>query len=358
MATKRIRNSADLVLQDPRWSSLVNRDPNADGKFFFSVASTGVYCRPSCGARTPRPENVHFFATIGEAEAAGYRACKRCKPDELDPANKVVAKIAAACRFIENADSTPSLETLAKRAGMSRFHFHRTFKAVTGITPAAYASAQRTIRLRDSLERSKTVTDAIYDAGFSSSSRFYEGANGALGMSPTEFRAGGAQTEIYFAIGECSMGSILAAQTERGVCAILIGDNAEQLARDLQDRFPNAKLVGDAAEYQDLVAQVVGLVENPKSGFRLPLDIQGTVFQKRVWMALQQIPPGSTATYTEIAARIGMPRAVRAVAQACAANTLAVAIPCHRVIRHDGSISGYRWGVERKRTLLYKEEQA
>jgi AraC family transcriptional regulator of adaptative response/methylated-DNA-[protein]-cysteine methyltransferase len=358
MKTKRIPNRADLVLRDPRWASLVSRDRNADGRFFFSVESTGVYCRPSCGARRPRPENVQFYATTEEAEAAGYRACKRCKPNELSPASEVAARIAKACRLIEKAENTPSLQAMAKLAGMSRFHFHRTFKSITGITPAEYASAQRTARVRESLERSKTVTDAIYDAGFNSSSRFYEGADRALGMTPTEFRSGGANAEIYFAIGECSMGNILAAQTERGVCAILMGDDAELLVRNLQDRFPNAKLVGDAPQYQDLLAKVVGLVENPKSGFGLPLDIQGTAFQKRVWKALQQIPPGTTATYTEIAAKIGMPKAVRAVAQACGANSLAVAIPCHRVIRNDGSLSGYRWGVERKRTLLHKEKQA
>ena len=327
MMKKRSSNRAELVLQDPRWGSLVRRDRNADGKFFYSVASTGIYCRPSCGARSPRPENVQFYARIEDAEAAGYRACKRCKPNELHPASEVAARIAKVCRLIERLESTPSLQSLAKLAGMSRFHFHRTFKSITGITPAEYASAQRAARVRESLERSKTVTDAIYDAGFNSSSRFYEGANGVLGMTATEYRAGGANSEIYFAVGECSMGIILAAQTERGVCAILMGDDAEQLVRDLQDRFPNAKLVGDAPAYQDLVAKVVGLVENPKTGFDLPLDIQGTAFQKRVWKALQQIPPGTTATYTEVAGRIGMPGAVRAVAQACGANSLAIAIP-------------------------------
>jgi AraC family transcriptional regulator, regulatory protein of adaptative response / methylated-DNA-[protein]-cysteine methyltransferase len=358
MKAKQIPNRAEMVVKDPRWALLMSRDRKADGAFFFSVATTGVYCRPSCGARKPRPENVQFYATAEEAEAAGYRACKRCKPNELNPASEVAARIAKTCRLIERSESTPSLEALAKLAGMSRFHFHRTFKSITGITPAEYASARRTARVRESLERSNTVTDAIYDAGFNSSSRFYEGANRVLGMTPTEFRAGGANAEIYFAIGECSMGNILAAQTERGVCAILIGDDAQQLVRGLQDRFPNAKLVGDAPAYQDLIAQVVGLVENPKSGFGLPLDIQGTAFQKRVWKALQQIPPGTTATYTEIAAKIDRPKAVRAVAQACGANPLAIAIPCHRVIRNDGSLSGYRWGVERKRTLLHKEKHA
>jgi len=358
MKAKQIPNRADLVLEDPRWVSLVSRDRHADGTFFYSVASTGVYCRPSCGSRTPRPENVQFHPTTAEAETAGFRACKRCKPNELHPASEVAARIAKVCRQIESAERSPSLQSLAKLAGMSQFHFHRTFKFIVGVTPTEYASAHRNARLRESLEKSRTVTDAIFDAGFNSSSRFYEGAHGMLGMTPTEFRQGGVNAKIYFAIGEFSMGNILVAQTDRGVCAILIGDDAEQLARDLEDRFPNATLVGDAPEYHDLVAKVVGLVENPTLSFDLPLDIRGTAFQKRVWKALQQIPPGTTATYSEIAAKIGQPKAVRAVAQACGANPLAIAIPCHRVIRNDGSLSGYRWGVERKRALLEKEARA
>lgn len=357
MATKRTSEQAEVTLEDSRWPALLSRDRTADGTFFYSVASTGVYCRPSCGARTPRPENVTFYGTAEQAEAAGYRACKRCKPNELSPASEMAAKMATACRAIERSESAPSLQTLAKEAGMSRFHFHRTFKAIMGVTPAQYASAQRTTRVRESLERSKTVTEAIYDAGYNSSSRFYESADRALGMRPTEFRDGGAKARIFFAVGQCSMGNILVAQTERGVCAILIGDDAEQLLRDLQDRFPKATLVGDASEYQELVAKVVGLVEDPSSGFGLPLDIRGTAFQQRVWNALQQIPAGTTATYAEIAAKIGMPKATRAVAQACGANSLAVAIPCHRVIRNDGSLSGYRWGIERKRTLLEREQR-
>lgn len=355
MPAKLVSERAKLVLEDTRWKLLLSRDRSADGTFFYSVASTGVYCRPSCGARTPRPENVQFHDTTGQAEAAGYRACKRCKPNALNPAGAIAAKIATACRLIERSENPPSLQMLADQAGMSRFHFHRTFKAVTGVTPAKYASARHTVRMHESLGKTKTVTDAIYDAGFSSSSRFYEKTDRALGMTPSEFRAGGAAAEIYFAVGQCSMGSILAAQTGRGVCAILIGDAAEPLVRDLQDRFPNATLVGDDRQYNDVVAKVVALVENPKQGFGLPLDIQGTAFQKRVWDALQQIPPGTTATYAAIASKIGLPKAVRAVAQACGANALAVAIPCHRVIRNDGSLSGYRWGVERKRLLLEKE---
>jgi AraC family transcriptional regulator of adaptative response/methylated-DNA-[protein]-cysteine methyltransferase len=349
---------ANLVQQDPRWQSVQDRDPKADGKFFYSVRTTGVYCRPSCGARHARPENVQYHLTPEDAESAGFRACKRCKPNLLGLATENSARIAKVCRLIERSQKTPTLQQLAKHAGMSPFHFHRIFKSLTGLTPGAYAKAHRNQRVRASLERSTTVTDAIYDAGFNSSGRFYENTNHLLGMTPTTFREGGADMDIFFAVGKTSLGSILVAQSNKGVCSILIGDNPETLIRDLQDRFPKANLIGDEDGYQKLIAKVVGLIEKPGIGLDLPLDIRGTAFQQRVWKALQQIPPGSTATYTEIATKIGMPKAVRAVAQACGANALAVAIPCHRVIRNDGSLSGYRWGVDRKRVLLEREAHA
>lgn len=331
------------------------RDASADGAFYYSVKTTGVYCRPSCAARPARPENVEIHLTCADAEAAGFRPCRRCKPNQPSLAAQNAGKIADICRLLEKEEDTPKLSQLAKRAGMSVYHFHRTFKAVTGLTPIEYAAAHRANRVRASLESSGTVTDAIYQAGFNSSSRFYETSNGVLGMTPSRFRGGGADTDIFFAIGQCSLGSILAAQSQRGVCAILMGEDPSLLIRDLQDRFPQANLVGSQSEYEQLVAKVVGMVEKPGIGLDLPLDIRGTAFQQRVWKALRQIPPGSTATYSEIADRIGMPKAVRAVAQACGANTLAVAIPCHRVIRNDGALSGYRWGVERKRALLERE---
>ena len=349
---------ASATTNDPRWASLISRDASADGEFYYSVKTTGVYCRPSCAARLARPENVQFHLRCEDAEKAGFRACKRCKPDQAGITDRTAKKIAKACRLIERSEDVPSLQKIAGDVGMSTFHFHRTFKSVTGLTPTEYAAAHRSKRVRAWLQRSNTVTDAIYNAGFNSSGRFYENSNQVLGMTPSKFREGGTDIDIFFAIGECSLGSILVAQSEKGVCSILIGDDPQLLLRDLQDRFPKANLIGDESDYQELIAKIVALIETPCVGLGLPLDIRGTAFQQRVWKALQQIPPGSTATYSQIAAKIGMPKAVRAVAQACSGNALAVAIPCHRVIRNDGSLSGYRWGVERKRVLLEREAHA
>jgi AraC family transcriptional regulator of adaptative response/methylated-DNA-[protein]-cysteine methyltransferase len=347
--------AAAATVSDPRWAAVVARDPAADGKFFYSVKTTGIYCRPSCAARAARPENIQFHATAEDAERAGFRPCKRCRPDRMHSHSPQTALVAELCRYIENTDPAPNLDELARRAGMSPFHLHRVFRAVTGVTPKQYAAAHRFKRVRTELERSATVTDAIYGAGYSSSGRFYDEANGVLGMTPSRYRAGGADTTIRFAIGECSLGSILVAASERGVCAILLGDDPERLARDLQDRFPRARLIGGDADFEQLVAKVVGFVEAPGIGLDLPLDVRGTAFQQRVWQALREVPAGRTVSYTEVAARIGAPKSVRAVAQAVAANPLAVAIPCHRVIRNDGGLAGYRWGVERKRALLKRE---
>ena len=346
---------AAATTADPRWASVVAKDKDADGSFFYSVRTTGVFCRPSCGGRLARPENVRFYATTEDAEQAGFRACKRCKPTGLSLTEVNAAKIAKACRRIEKAEEPLSLEELAGIAGISRFHFHRTFKAVTGLTPVEYADAARAKRVRETLNKDQTITDAIYDAGYNSSSRFYSSSDRMLGMTPKSFRNGGKDTVIHFAVGECSLGSILVAKSDRGVCAVLLGDDPDSLARDLQDKFPRAELIGGETGYEELVAKVVGLIENPGTGLDLPLDIQGTVFQRRVWNALQQIPVGSTVSYADIAKKIGMPKAVRAVAQACASNLIAVAIPCHRVVKSDGALSGYRWGVERKQTLLNRE---
>jgi len=343
------------TISDPRWPAVVARDSSADGKFFYSVRTTGVYCRPSCAARAARPENVAFYQTAADAERAGFRPCKRCRPNQASRVQLNAEVVAELCRFIENADTPPTLDQLARHAGLSAFHLHRVFKEVTGVTPHAYAAAHRVKRIRNELERDASVTDAIFGAGYNSSSRFYEKSGDLLGMTPTTYRSGGANTEIRFAIGECSLGSILVARSTRGICAISLGDNPETLARELQDRFPHARLIGDDSEFAALVARVVGFVEAPGVGLDLPLDVRGTAFQRRVWEALREIPHGGTASYAEIAQRIGAPKSVRAVAQACGANTLAVAIPCHRVVRQDGNLSGYRWGVQRKQALLERE---
>ena len=349
---------AAATMSDSRWASVVSRDPQADGRFFYSVRTTGVYCRPSCPARPARPENVAFHATVSDAEQAGFRPCKRCRPDQLSLAALQAARVTELCRFIESAEWPLTLEELARLAGMSAYHLHRVFKAATGLTPKGYAGAHRARRMRQGLVTSATVTDAIYDAGYNSGGRFYEQADQLLGMTPTCYRTGGTGAEICFAIGDCSLGCILVARSDRGVCAILMGDEPDALARDLQDRFPKARLIGDDVGFEQLIARVVGFVEAPRLGLDLPLDVRGTAFQQRVWDALRAIPPGQTASYAEIARRIGSPTSVRAVAQACGANALAVAIPCHRVVRSDGGLSGYRWGVERKRALLDREVDA
>jgi AraC family transcriptional regulator of adaptative response/methylated-DNA-[protein]-cysteine methyltransferase len=276
-------------------------------------------------------------------------------------AGQDAARVTAVCRLIEQeieaGKRVPTLERLAKHAGLSPFHFQRLFRRVTGVTPRDYAAARREQRLRTGLGNGASVTQAIAHAGYNSSSRFYEKADAMLGMTPTRYRAGGMQEQIRFAVGECALGSILVAQSGRGICAILLGDDPDSLLRELQDRFPRAGLIGGDDAFEKVVAKVVGFVETPRLGLELPLDIRGTAFQRRVWQALRKIPAGKTVSYTDIARRIGSPQAVRAVAGACAANALAVAIPCHRVVRNDGALSGYRWGIERKRVLLDKESE-
>ncbi|MBV6288553.1 bifunctional DNA-binding transcriptional regulator/O6-methylguanine-DNA methyltransferase Ada [Pseudomonas aegrilactucae] len=340
---------------DPRWQALLARDPAADPLFVYGVRTTGVYCRASSPSRLPRIENVEFFDTAEQAEAAGYRPSRRRGANHSQVAEQHAAQVTRACQLIEQAETEPNLKQLAAHVSMSPYHFHRVFKAATGLTPKAYAGAHRAHKVRSQLTQANSITDALYEAGYNSNSRFYEASAALLGMTPGAYRAGGVNARIRFAIAQCSLGAILVAQSERGVCAILLGDDAEVLLHDLQDKFPKAELIGADAAFEQRVARVVGFVEAPALGLDLPLDLRGTAFQQRVWQALCSIPPGSTASYADIAQRIGAPKAVRAVAQACAANSLAVAVPCHRVVRSDGNLSGYRWGVERKKALLERE---
>lgn len=341
-----------------RWEAVQRRDPAFDGAFYYSVRTTGVFCRPSCAARTALRKNVAFHASCADAESAGFRPCLRCRPDLPPLAERQADAVAKACALIDASEEALDLDTLAAASGFSKFHFHRIFKAQTGITPKAYAAARRAARVSEQLTGGATVTDALYAAGFQSSGRFYAGAEGRLGMTPTRYRQGGSGETIRFAIGACSLGAILVAATGKGICSILIGDDPDLLARDLQDRFPHAQLEGADAEFDRTVATVVGFVEAPHIGMALPLDVRGTAFQQRVWEALRAIPSGVTVSYAELAARVGIPTGARAVAGACAANPVAVAIPCHRVVRNDGALSGYRWGVERKRVLLDREANA
>jgi AraC family transcriptional regulator of adaptative response/methylated-DNA-[protein]-cysteine methyltransferase len=332
---------------DPRWQSIVARDAAAG--FYYSVKTTGVYCLPSCAARLPRPENVAFHATCDDAERAGFRPCKRCKPREA-PRN--TALVAEACRVIDTSEVEPSLGDLAAKAGLSPFHFQRVFKKAMGVSPKQYAKARRAARVRSSLAAGTAVTDAVFEAGFQSNSRFYENADAMLGMRPRAYRAGGAREEIRYAVTSCSLGHVLAAESDRGICAILLGGDEA----DLRRLFPRASIAPAGGEFAASLRAVAALVEEPRGVIGLPLDIRGTAFQQRVWTALRQIPAGRTASYSDVAKAIGAPQSVRAVARACASNVLAVAIPCHRVVRGDGALSGYRWGVERKQALLQREK--
>jgi AraC family transcriptional regulator of adaptative response/methylated-DNA-[protein]-cysteine methyltransferase len=351
-------SAAETTLSDPRWPLVLRRAPEADGQFLIAVKTTRIYCRPTCTARLPRPENVSFFTSPDTARAAGFRACLRCKPDGVAPAAAQAALIAALCRHLESSDSPVSLNALAERAQLSPAHLHRLFRKITGLTPKAWADAARAARVRSALSRGERVTDALYAAGFNSAGRFYAKADEALGMTPKRFRTGGLDTTIDYALSVCSLGALLVATSERGVCAIQLGDAPQALLEELKARFPKATLRHADAGFEALLEAVIRLIEAPHTGCNLPLDLRGTVFQQRVWQALRAIPAGSAVSYAEIARRVGQPKSSRAVAQACAANPVAVAVPCHRVVRGSGELAGYRWGVARKRALLEREARA
>lgn len=342
---------------EQKWAAVVARDGAFDGHFVYSVASTGVYCRPSCASRLAKRSNVAFHPNAAAAESKGFRPCKRCQPNGKSRPEAHRDTILEACRLIELSEAAPSLAALAQTANLSPYHFHRLFKSVTGVTPKAYAMAHRHERVRSQLKKPQKITDALYEAGFNSSSRFYDQTKDAIGMTPSEYRRGGANMEIRVSVVTCSLGSVLVAATKKGVCAVLLGDDPKSLRKDLRERFPEAEPIGGDPAFAALVAKVVEKIERPSRKVALPLDVQGTAFQHRVWQELRNIPAGETASYAEISERIGRPTAVRAVASACGANPAAVLIPCHRAIRSDGSLSGYRWGVERKKALLKREKK-
>lgn len=350
-----------FTTDEQRWRAVASRDPRGDGAFVYAVKTTGIYCRPTCGARLARRENIVFHDTPQDAERAGYRACKRCRPqrgrNEDAEGGGRRATIVRACETLESSAGTPSLAAVAREAGLSASHFHRVFKEAVGLTPKEYAAARRGERLRQELARGKSITGAAHAAGFGSAARFYAQAPELLGMAPSAWRNGGKGVRIQYGVGRCWLGSVLVGATEIGVCSITLGDDSASLLEALRRRFRNAILLPGDRAFEHVIARVVGFVERPVGKLDLPLDIRGTAFQQRVWRLLSEIPIGQTVSYSELAARAGLVQGARAVAGACAANELAVAIPCHRVVRSDGSVSGYRWGAERKRALLDREKE-
>lgn len=341
--------------EDRRWRALAERDHSADGAFFYAVRTTGVYCRPGCSSRRPRRENVAFFDTRTAAERAGYRPCQRCRPDSDSPRERRIDLVARACRALEAAETAPTLAQLATDAGLSRWHFQRVFKAETGVTPRQYFVDRRAARFRDRLRADRTVTEAVFDAGFGSSSRAYGHARDELAMTPSTYRDGGTGEHIRCGVARCALGRVAVAATDGGICAIELADDEAAARARVAEAFPNAHIESAGADFDEWLQRVVVCIESPGQGLDLPLDIRGTAFRRRVWQALREIPPGETVTYAELATRIGRPGAARAVAGACAANRIAVAVPCHRVVRGDGGLGGYRWGVERKQQLLDRE---
>ncbi|HEX7912571.1 MAG TPA: bifunctional DNA-binding transcriptional regulator/O6-methylguanine-DNA methyltransferase Ada [Paraburkholderia sp.] len=356
------RNLADIASRAPRWTSdderwdaVTHREPQADGAFFYAVKTTGVFCRPSCASRQPRRENVAFFADAASARAAGFRDCKRCQPGGLPRELEIVNRACAAL------DADPqqrlTLAQLSDAVHVSPFHLQRLFKRVVGVSPRQYQAAQRGAALRDALQRGSDVTRATLDAGFGSPSRMYDSASAELGMAPSAYRRKGAGLTVRYASAPTSLGFVLVAATDKGICKIGFGDDAAMLANDLRGEFANADLLEDADRLAPFVAQIDAYLLGTRQDFDLPLDIAATAFRQRVWDALRRIPYGETRSYSQIAEAVGSPRAVRAVASACATNPVALAIPCHRVVQKGGALAGYRWGLPRKAALLDNEAQ-
>jgi AraC family transcriptional regulator, regulatory protein of adaptative response / methylated-DNA-[protein]-cysteine methyltransferase len=340
------------------WQAVLGRDRRYDGLFVYAVRSTGIYCRPSCPSRRPKPELVEFFEQPKAAESAGYRSCRRCRPTENGAHAALPQAITKVCRFLDEAsEEVPKLEQMAELVNMSPFHLQRTFKQALGVSPREYAELRRFLRFRARLQKGDDVTTAMYEAGFNSPSRLYERSASVLGMTPSAYKAGGAGTKIAFSLADTSLGRVLVAQTEKGVCAVRIGDSDKALEAELRTEFVNAEIARSDAKLSRVVQQVVNAAEGHGISADIPLDIRHTAFQGKVWQALRKIAPGETRSYSDIAKAVGDPKAVRAVARACATNPVALVIPCHRVVRSDGDLSGYRWGVQRKKKLLESEQR-
>ncbi len=354
---KPVNLRAQTCINDPRWQAVLHRDNAADGRFVYAISTTGIYCRPTCPSRRPKPEHTQIFDTPQQAEQAGFRACLRCHPERSETLQQQQTRIIEdACRMIRDHETAPDLSHLAACAGFSTSHFHKLFKQVTGITPKNYAQSLRLQKLEQALHKGDiSVTDAIYHSGYNESSNFYAAKDKPLGMTASAYKKGGLNIMLRYATASCSLGQVLVAATDKGISAILLGDDAENLLKDLKTRFPKAEIQAADAAFSSTLTACIAFIDQPQNQFPLPLDIHGTVFQQKIWQVLRQIPPGETVSYAELARRAGMPKAARAVAGACAANPVAVAVPCHRVVRNDGGLSGYRWGVERKRSLLDKE---
>ncbi len=348
---------AQFRTDDKRWKAVVDNNSSADGTFYYAVKTTGVYCRPSCTSRLPNRTNIEYFEKCVDAEKAGYRACKRCKLKANSKRQGIEEKVVLACRIIENGETHLKLDELATRVNLSPYHFHRLFKKIVGVTPKQYASRHQSQRFQQNLKSSPSITDAIYSAGFSSSGSAYDRNQDQLAMKPKDYRSGAVGITISYGLAHCYLGWVIVVATDRGICAIEFGDDPDILPDQVQSRFPKAQLIKADIGFDSLIKEVVDFIKAPEDTFQLPLDIQGTAFQQRVWNVLRQIKPGKTLSYSDIASRIGNPSAVRAVASACGSNKIAVIIPCHRVIAKDGKVSGYRWGTERKKMLLESEKE-
>ena len=356
MSQTTINSNPPSTDQDERWRQVLERDRSADGQFVYAVRTTGVYCRPSCPSRRPKRESVEFFSTAADAAKAGFRSCLRCRPDQSDAQSKWIAE---CCRFLErDLDRSVSLADLAAHAGISLFHLQRTFKQHLGVTPREYQDALRMRRVKQALTNGSSITDAIYDAGFNSVSRFYEKSDEHFGMSPFTFKRGGSGQAIRFTVFPCLLGTAMIATTDQGVCSVAFGEDEAALERSLRGQFVQAVIVRDDAGLKNHAQAMKGYLDGQRMSFDLPLYIRATAFQERVWRLLTSIPYGETRSYSQIAELLGQPTAARAVATACASNAVAVLIPCHRVVGRNGNLSGYRWGVERKRKLLETEQQA